>query len=140
MPLSTTWTRLGVLLVGAVACAASAQAQVAGAAGPDALAVDLALEQQQAVLPPVVLCELLSAPRLPTRVRTLILQLPLLDVLDGYWERAGVLRARILAKRHKARIADALIAQSCLDHDVPLVSRDRNFRHFSRLAALQILE
>ena len=103
-------------------------------------AVDLALEQQQAVLPPVVLCELLSAPRLPTRVRTLILQLPLLDVLDGYWERAGVLRARILAKRHKARIADALIAQSCLDHDVPLVSRDRNFRHFSRLAALQILE
>jgi hypothetical protein len=68
------------------------------------------------------------------------LQLPLLDVLDGYWERAGVLRARILAKRHKARIADALIAQSCLDHDVPLVSRDRNFRHFSRLAALQILE
>jgi hypothetical protein len=27
MPLSTTWTRLGVLLVGAVACAASAQAQ-----------------------------------------------------------------------------------------------------------------
>lgn len=92
------------------------------------------------MLPPVVLCELLSAPRLPTRVRTLILQLPLLDVLDGYCERAGVLRARILAKRHKARIADALIAQSCLDHDVPLVSRDRNFRHFSRLAALQILE
>ena len=118
----------------------SVVAYLNGSTGKDVLAVDLALEQQQAVLPPVVLCELLSAPGLPTRARTLFEQLPLLDILDGYWQRAGLLRARILAKRHKARIADALIAQSCLDHDVPLVSRDRDFRHFSRLATLQILE
>ena len=111
-----------------------------GSTGHDVLTVDLALEQHQAVLPPVVLCELLSAPGLPTRARTLLEQLPLLDIRDGYWQRAGLLRARILAKRHKARVADALIAQSCLDHDVPLVSRDRDFRHFRRLAALQILE
>ena len=118
----------------------SVVAYLNGATGKDVLAVDLALEQQQAVLPPVVLCELLSAPGLPRRARTLLEQLPLLDILDGYWQRAGFLRARILAKRHKARIADALIAQSCLDHDVPLVSRDQDFRHFSRLAPLQILE
>ncbi len=111
-----------------------------GSTGKDVLAVDLALEQHQAVLPPVVLCELLSAPGLPTRARALFEQLPLLDILDGYWQRAGLLRARILAKRHKARIADALIAQSCLDHHVPLVSRDRDFRHFSRLATLRLLE
>ena len=41
-----------------------------GSTGKDVLAVDLALEQHQAVLPPVVLCELLSAPRLPRRART----------------------------------------------------------------------
>ena len=111
-----------------------------GSSGKDVLAVDLALEQHQGVLPPVVLCELLSAPRLPRRARTLFEQLPLLEILDGYWERAGLLRARVLAKRHKARIADALIAQSCLDHDVPLVSRDRDFRHFSGLVRLQIVK
>ena len=111
-----------------------------GASGKDVRAVDLALEHEQAVLPPVVLCELLSAPRLPRRARTLFEQLPLLDILDGYWERAGLLRARVLAKGHTARVADALIAQTCLDHDVPLISRDRDFRHFSRLTTLHMLE
>lgn len=111
-----------------------------GSAGKDVLAVDLALEQRQAVLPPAVLCELLSAPGLPKRARTHFEHVPLLDVLEGYWTRAGRLRARLLTKGHKARIADALIAQSCLDHDVPLISRDRDFRHFSRLTSLQILE
>ena len=111
-----------------------------GSTGKDVLAVDLALEQRQAVLPPAVLCELLSVPDLPRRPRTLFGQLPLLDVLDGYWERAGLLRARILKKRRTARLADALIAQSCLDHDVPLISRDRDFRAFSGLSSLQLLE
>jgi|TARA_B100001964_G_C14113561_1_gene545027 hypothetical protein len=118
----------------------SVVAYLDGSTGKDVLAVDLALEQQQAVLPPVVLCELLSAPRLPKRPRALFQQLPQLDLLDGYWERAGLLRARILAKGHNARIADALIAQSCLDHDVPLISRDRDFQTFSRLTPLQLLE
>ena len=103
-------------------------------------AVDVALEQQQAVLPPVVLYELLSAPRLPKRTRTLFQQLPLLDLVEGYWVRAGLLRARILSRGHRARIADALIAQSCLDHDVPLITRDRDFRTFIRLTPLQMLE
>ena len=118
----------------------SVVAYLDGSSGKDVLAVDLALEQHQAVLPPVVLCELLSAPRLPKRARTFFEHLPLLGVLDGYWQRAGLLRARVLAKGHKARIADALIAQSCLDHDVPLVSRDRDFRHFSRLTTFHMLE
>ena len=118
----------------------SVVAYLDGSSGKDVLAVDLALEQHQAVLPPVVLCELLSAPRLPKRPRTLFEHLPLLELLEGYWERAGRLRARVLARGHRARIADALIAQSCLDHDVPLISRDRDVRTFSRLTSLHILE
>jgi predicted nucleic acid-binding protein len=58
--------------------------------------------------------------------------LPRLEITDGYWERAGALRARVLGKGLKARLADALIAQSCLDHRVPLVTADRDFRHFTR--------
>jgi predicted nucleic acid-binding protein len=37
----------------------------------------------------------------------------------------------VLAKRHKARLGDALIAQSCIDHGIPLLTRDRDFRNFA---------
>lgn len=114
-------------------------AYLAGAGGLDVEATGLALEQKQAVLPPVVLCELLSDPKLSRSVRTLFTQLPILGVLEGFWERAGLVRARIIAARRKAPLADALIAQSCLDHDVTLVTRDADFRHFARLAGLRLV-
>jgi hypothetical protein len=105
---------------------------LSGARGRDLALVERALADRQACLPPVVLSELLSDPELPRRVQALFLELPLLSVLEGYWERAGRLRARILARRRRARLADTLIAQSCLDHGVPLVSRDADFRSFLR--------
>jgi len=37
-----------------------------------------------------------------------------------------------------AHTADALIAQSCLDQFAPLVTRDRDFRHFAQAAGLQL--
>jgi len=35
-------------------------------------------------------------------------------------------------------LADTLIAQSCIDHDVRLVTRDDDFRHFVRLGGLRL--
>ena len=99
----------------------------------------MALEQRQAVLPPVVLTEILSDHTLGVDVRAALLDLPLLHVSAGYWERAGLLRSTLLSKRRKARVADALIAQSCLDASVPLVTRDRDFRHFAKAAGLVLL-
>jgi hypothetical protein len=87
----------------------------------------------------VVLSELLSDPVLPASVRGLFVQLPLLELTDGYWERTGLLRSRLLRQGRKARLADALIAQSCLDHEVELVTRDRGFRHFASEAGLRLL-
>lgn len=114
-------------------------AYLSGAHGPDVEATGLALEHRQAALPPVVLSELLSDPKLPRAVRALFIELPLLEVSEGYWERAGPLRARVIAAAHKAPLADALIVQSCLDHDVGLVTRDKDFRHFVRSAGLQLV-
>ena len=91
-----------------------------------------AFDRRLACLAPVVLAELLSDPVLPVGVATLLKELPRLEVTDGYWERTGALRAKVLAKGLKARLADALIAQSCLDHRVPLVTADRDFRHFTK--------
>lgn len=107
-------------------------AYLGGGTGPDVEATDRALNDQQVAVPPVVLCELLSDPRLPATLRTLLLALPRLDTTEGFWVRAGALRVRLLASGRKARLADTLVAQSCIDHDVPLITRDADFRHFRR--------
>jgi predicted nucleic acid-binding protein len=103
---------------------------LAGVEGEDTLAVDLALESKSAVLPPVVLSELLSNPRLTGSVRELIVHLPLLELPEGYWERSGLARAELLRKGYKALMADCLVAQSCIDNDVALITHDRDYRHF----------
>ena len=110
-----------------------------GQDGDDVRIIQYALEQQQLVLPPAVLTELLSDFTLPPAVRALLAQLPLLEIGPGFWERAGLLRASVLKQRKKARVADAVIAQSCLDHSTPLVTRDRDFRHFAAAAGLPLL-
>ena len=81
----------------------------------------------------------MSDPALPRPVRTLLAGLPILELEPGFWERAGVLRAAVLKKKKKARTADALIAQSCLDQSTPLVTRDRDVRHFAAAAGLTLL-
>ena len=110
-----------------------------GDSGEDVELVQSALDHQQLALPPVVLTELLGDPAISRPVRTLLAGLPILNVEPGYWERAGILRASVLKQKKKARVADALIAQSCLDQSSPLVTRDRDFRHFARAAGLPLL-
>ena len=63
----------------------------------------------------------------------------LIEVRPGYWRRAGELRAKVLAKRRKARLGDALIAQSCIDHGIALLTRDRDFRAFAGAAGLDLV-
>jgi len=114
-------------------------AYLSGDRGADVDAVQVALEQQQACLPPAVLAELLSDPKLPARAAALFRMLPALPVTEGFWERVGTLRAAVIAQGRKARLADALIAQSCLDHDTPLVTRDADFRNIARVRPLRLV-
>jgi predicted nucleic acid-binding protein len=110
-----------------------------GETGADCDVVQSALDHQQLALPPVVLSELLSDPGLPKPVRGLLAGLPILDIEPGYWERAGLLRAKVLKAKRKARVADALIAQSCLDQSTPLLTRDKDFRNFARAIGLALM-
>jgi len=50
-----------------------------------------------------------------------------------------VLRSKVLATRRKARLGDALIAQCCIDRDVVLLTRDRDFRAFADAAGLDMV-
>lgn len=113
-------------------------AYLRGDRGEDVEAVDQAFETRQLVLPPMVVTEMLSDSKLSPSVIDLILQMPTLPILDGYWERAGRTRSKILSKGHKARIADALIAQICIDNNTPLLTRDKDFRHFHSICGLKL--
>ena len=86
-----------------------------------------------------MLAELLSDPKLSSEVAKLLSDVPLIEIKPGFWIRSGILRASVLRKRRKARLGDALIAQSCLDAGVPLVTRDRDFRAFAEAASLKIV-
>lgn len=110
-----------------------------GGGGQDVHLLDRALEERQVLMAPVVLTELLSDPKLPSDVAKTLCDVPLIEVGEGYWQRAGLLRAKVLAKRRKARLGDALIAQSCTDRGVSLLTRDRDFRAFTEAAGLDIV-
>ncbi|MGH9682592.1 MAG: PIN domain-containing protein [Candidatus Acidiferrales bacterium] len=110
-----------------------------GGAGEDTQLLDRALEDRQVVMVPVVLTEMLSDPKIPSSVAETLSDVPLIEIGSGYWQRAGALRAKVLAKRRKARLGDALIAQSCIDQGIPLLTRDRDFRAFAEAAGLDLV-
>jgi len=58
-----------------------------------------------------------------------------MEIDAGYWQRAGELRAKVLAKRRQARLGDALTAQNCMDRGISLFTRDGDFRAFAAAGA-----
>lgn len=83
--------------------------------------------------------ELLSDPKLPKDLARYISELPRIGIGDGFWERAGKNRARLLQRKLKARLADTLIAQSCIDSKFTLIARDGDFRHFLKHCGLRLV-
>ena len=124
-----------------------------GDGGEDTRLLDRALLDRQVVMAPVVLTELLSDPKLPRAVAKTLSDVPLIfneraqrhvqpvrfDIESGYWRRAGELRSKVLRKRRKARLGDALIAQSCIDHKLALLTRDQDFVAFAEAAGLDLV-
>lgn len=113
-------------------------AYLQGESGPDVELLDRALQDRQVLMPPVVLTELLSDPKLPAELAQAFCELPVIEIEPGYWQRAGLLRAKATRRRRRARLGDALIAQSCLDRGVALITRDRDFLVFAAAAGLDL--
>lgn len=88
------------------------------------------------ILPPIVIVEILSDSSLPKKFIEKMLELPMLEPTENYWQRAGINRSKLLSKKLKARVADSLIAQSCIDHKAQLLTNDMDFRHFAKYCGL----
>ena len=123
-----------------IACDTSALIEyLGGSSVPEAMRLDHELRNKNVAFPPVVLTEVLSDPNAwPAVVQTLS-SIPMLEPLTGYWHRAGALRARLKKLRLRASLADTLICQSCLDYNVPLLTRDADFRHFAKHGGLKLV-
>ena len=100
--------------------------------------LSVSLGTGEIMLPPVALTEILSDPRMPAEQRKAILDWGVLEVLEGYWIRAGDTRAKLLSLKVKPPLADTLIAQSCIDHGVALITSDSDFRPFAKHCGLKL--
>jgi predicted nucleic acid-binding protein len=114
-------------------------AYLAGEDGSDVEFLDKLLRRGAVALPPVVIAELLSDPALPPEAELVITSFPVLATRDGYWQRTGRLRATLAEHGYKAGLGDSLVAQICLDYKTPLMTRDKGFGRFSRVAGLKVL-
>ncbi len=110
-----------------------------GDPGQDAELLRQALTDRLVLMVPAVLTELLSGPGLSYAVAETLSEIPMIEVETGYWQRAGLLRAKVLSTRRKARLGDALIAQTCIDRGIRLLTRDRDFRAFADAAQLNLV-
>lgn len=113
-------------------------ALISGQTGPDIDLIVEALPESRIIIPPVVYVEACSNHKTRTRMEALLMPIRQLEILPDYWRRASLLRSDILAHKLKANLADTLIAQSCIDHGVALITRDADFRHFARAGGLKL--
>jgi predicted nucleic acid-binding protein len=113
-------------------------AYFAGEDGPDVEQVHRALDTGELRISPVVFTELLSDAQSGAKLEAVIAEWRQLDITAGYWLRAARTRSRLLALKLRPKLPDSLIAQSCIDHDVPLIARDGGFRHFAKHCGLKL--
>ncbi len=98
----------------------------------DCQKIEAALLDNKLVLPPVVITEILSNVISAEKFILLQDQIKILEITGGYWQRAGIMREKIIRQGLKARLPDTLIAQSCIDHDVQLIANDTDFKKFTK--------
>lgn len=109
-----------------------------GDTGSSSLAILTALENDDLRLPPPVVTEILAYRFQSPERAALIARSPMLDLLPGFWARAGEARRLLQTTGFKARTVDALVAQCCIDSAVPLIAIDPDFRHFVRHCGLKL--
>ena len=107
--------------------------------GSDVELIDAHLSNRSIVMCPMVLTELFSDPLRSDKVKKALLFIPMLELTPEFWERAGQTRATLVKWQCKPKLADSLIAQVCIDHNIPLHARDTDFQPFAKYAGLRLV-
>jgi len=91
--------------------------------------LEQSMQAQTLFLPPPVITKLRTGETDP-QLDQILNDAPMLSITDGFWDRAGQARRTLQRRGLKAKAADALVAQCCIDADTPLITLDNDFRHF----------
>ena len=90
-----------------------------------------AIQNQAVAMPTPILHELLCFPELNDLDRIYFSRFQTFNPSEQTWLRAGEMRRKILHKKLKCRAIDALIAQTCIENGLPLLTLDNDFKKFS---------
>ena len=110
-------------------------------AGKKADELELALANGAAILPPIVVAELISgASSAEERVAIgeLLQEAPVHETPLDHWMRVGNLRATLARKGVAVSVPDAHVAQCALDRDAVLLTRDAIFARVARHTRLRL--
>jgi predicted nucleic acid-binding protein len=113
-------------------------AYLEGKVGADTVLIERAISDRNLVFAPPAVTELRAGAVPNDGLEQLLAGARLIPIDAGLWDRAGRNRRLLIEKGLKARFADALIAQCCIDADVPLIARDSDYRHFERWCGLKL--
>ena len=110
-----------------------------GKPGEDLDLFRIGLNEGRVVMAPLVLSELLSSTEMTADVEKALSEMPFAAPTPDFWKATGKLR-RLLAKQGmNASFADCLVVQSCLELDLPLMTRDRGIKKFGAKVGLSLL-
>ncbi len=109
--------------------------------GDSAETLEQALAAGTAVLPPVVVAELISGARRPAEqsaITDLIESIPVHRTPLAHWIHVGQLRRRLGEKGLSVSTPDAHVAQCALDLNALLLARDAIFKRIARHSGLRV--
>lgn len=112
-------------------------------AGAETESLDEALALGAAIVPPVVVAELVSGATTPQqreRIGELLQDAPVHPTSLEHWIRVGDLRRMLARKGVTVTVPDAHVAQCALDRDAVLLARDAVFTLIARHTALRLRE
>jgi len=97
------------------------------------------LEEQQLLMNPFVLAELLSSPKLPAKIEKYLLAIPRIEIKREFFVHAGFLRRKLYQKGKGVSVADVYIAQSCIEAEISLLSIDQDLVMISECSDLKVI-
>lgn len=111
-----------------------------GESGPDIELIARAALRGDLVVAPPTVTELLSYTEARPRLGDLLAIASVLPLEPTAWEKAGLIRRGLKRMGLRATLADALIAQCCIDAEVALIAHDPDFRHFAAHFGLKLID
>jgi predicted nucleic acid-binding protein len=109
-------------------------------AGGEAEQLEEALLSGSAVMPPIVVAELVSGATAQQRgmIGELLQDAPVHETPLEHWIRVGDLRGKLAGKGVAVTIPDAHVAQCAIDRDAILLTRDAVFSRIAQYTPLRL--